>query len=242
MRRRGASLLAAAAALLLCVCGCETTQELSAKIGRELGHQSAITGTTKLGAVNAAVRVGRTVLLSSGGQSAVALQLVNTSATAQVAFPVLIDVTNAAGRSVYSNDTAGIDPSLQQLALLAPHSRAWWVDNQVLATAPKSVGVRIGSSTAAAPAATPQITTSGVSASASFPGPHVAVTVTNRSAVAQRELAVYAVIQSANSVVGAGRGVVPSLAAHASAQLLIPVVGSIHGPTISLTAAPSDLR
>ena len=29
--------------------GCETTQELSAKIGRELGHQSAIAGTTSIG-------------------------------------------------------------------------------------------------------------------------------------------------------------------------------------------------
>jgi hypothetical protein len=242
MRRRGAGLLAAAAALLLCVCGCETTQELSAKIGRELGHQSAITPTAKLGAVNVAVHVGRNVLLSAGGQSAVALQLVNTSATAQVAFPVLIDVTNAAGRSVYSNDTEGIDPSLQRLALLAPHSSVWWVDNEVLATAPKRVGVKLGASTAAAPAATPEITTSAASASASFPGPHVSVTVTNRSAIAQRELAVYAVIESGERVVGAGRGIVPALAANASAQLVIPIVGSIDGRTISLTAAPTDLH
>jgi hypothetical protein len=242
MRRRGAARLAAAAALLLCVCGCETTQELSAKIGRQLGHQSAITGTAKLGTLNAAVRVGRKVLLSSGGQTAVALQLVNASATTQVAFPVLIDVTNAAGRPVYSNGTEGIDISLQQLALLAPHSSAWWVDNEVLATAPKSVSVKLGASTAAAPAAAPEITTTGASASASFPGPHVAVTVTNRSAVAQRELAVYAVLQSGERVVGAGRGVVPALAARASAQLLIPIVGSIDGRTISLTAAPTDLH
>jgi hypothetical protein len=240
MRRRGGA-LAAAAALLLCASGCETTQELSAKIGRKLGHQSSITGTAKLGAVNTAVRVVRKVLLSSGGQSAVALQLVNTSATAQVAFPVVIDVTDAAGHTVYTNNTAGLEASLQTLALLAPHASAWWVDNEVLGAAPTGVAVKLGSSTASAPTTTPAIATSAVSASASFPGPHVAATVANRSSVAQSELAVYAVILKGDTVVGAGRGVVVSLAARASAQLVIPIVGSIDGRTISLTAAPADL-
>ena len=42
----------------------------------------------------------------------------NTSAHAQADFPVLVDVLDSAGRSVYRNDTQGIEPSLQQLALL----------------------------------------------------------------------------------------------------------------------------
>ena len=40
-----------------------------------------------------------------------------------------------------------------------PHASAWWVDNEVLASAPHSVSVRIGASTAAAPATLPKITT-----------------------------------------------------------------------------------
>jgi hypothetical protein len=240
--RRCAAALAAAAAIAVAAAGCETTQEQSAKIGRKLGHQSADTSQTSLGKANPFVRITRTALVSAGGSTAVALLLTNTSGQAQVAFPVLINVLDAAGKSVYQNDTNGIEPSLQQLTLLAPHQNAWWVDNEVLANEPKSVSAQIGSSTATAPATTPQIATRAVSSSASFPGPHVSATVVNSSKVAQRELAVYAVILNGDTVLGAGRGLIASLAPGASTQVLIPVIGSISGRTIILTAAPSQLR
>jgi hypothetical protein len=241
MRRRGAA-FAAAAAVLLSVAGCETTQEQSAKIGRALGKQSAIAGQTSLGSASRAVRVRTKVLISSGGSTAVALELTNTSAQAQVGFPILIDVADGAGKSVYKNNTSGIEPSLQQLALLAPHATVWWVDNEVLATAPKSVSAQIGASKASAPASIPQIETSRASASASFPGPHVSATVTNRSELAQSELAVYAVILKGGQAVGAGRAVIASLAPGTSTQVLIPVIGAIAGGTIALTSAPTTLH
>jgi hypothetical protein len=43
-------------------------------------------------------------------------------------------------------------------------------------------------------------------------------------------------------VVGAGRGIVAALAAGASAQVEIPIVGTVSGSTISLTVPPTDLR
>jgi hypothetical protein len=240
---RPAAALAATAAILLCASGCETTQELSAKIGRKLGHQSAVAGTTSLGAANRDVRVERSALLGAGGQYAVALELTNAGAKAQSDFRVLIDVLDAKGRSVYRNDTEGIEASIQQLALLPAHATEWWVDNEVVASGgvPSSVTAAVGASTGAVPAAVPAITTRGVSASDSFPGPHVSATVDNRSTVAQSELAVYAVALHGSSVVGAGRGIVPALAAGASAQVEIPMVGSVDGSTISVTVAPTDL-
>jgi len=240
--RPTAAAIAALAAIVLGAAGCETTQSESAKIGRRLGHQSAVAGQTSLGEASRSVRVKRKVLLSVGGSSAVALELVNASAQAQVAFPVLIDVSNAAGKSIYRNDTKGIEPSLQQLALLGPHASAWWVDNEVLGSGPRSVSAQIGSSTAPAPASLPQMATSAVSVSATFPGPHVSATVANDSKLAQRELAIYAVILNGSRVVGAGRGVIASLAAGARTQVLIPVIGTIDGRTIALTAAPSALH
>jgi hypothetical protein len=241
MRRRGAA-FAAAATLLLSVAGCETTQQQSAKIGRELGKQNAITGQTSLGSASRAVRVRSKVVISSGGSTAVALELTNTSAQTQVGFPILIDVADAAGKSVYENNTNGIESSLQELALLAPHATVWWVDNEVLATAPKTVSARVGASKASAPASIPQITTSKASASASFPGRHVSATVTNRSKLAQSELAVYAVILMGGQAVGAGRSVIASLGPGASTQVLIPMIGAIDGSTIALTAAPTTLH
>jgi hypothetical protein len=240
---RPAAALAATAAILIGASGCETTQELSAKIGRKLGHQSAVAGTTSLGAANRTVRVERTALLGSGGQYAVALELTNAGAKAQADFAVLIDVLDAKRRSVYRNDTKGIEASIQRLALLPAHATEWWVDNEVLAAGgpPASVTAAVGASTGAVPTAVPAITTRGVSASDSFPGPHVNATVENRSTVAQSELPVYAVALRGGSVVGAGRGIVAALAAGASAQLEIPMVGSVDGSTISLTVAPTSL-
>ena len=241
---RAAAALAAATTIAIGAAGCETTQELSAKIGRKLGHQSAIVGTTKLGALNRDVRVLRTALLSGGGETAVAVELTNTSAHTQTDFPVLVDVLDSAGRSVYRNDTQGIEPSLQQLAPLPAHATAWWVDNDLLASGgvPKTVSAAIGASTQSAPATVPAIATKGVSGSDSFPGPHVTVTVENRSKIAQSQLPVYAVALAGGRVVGAGRGIVPTLAAGASAQVLVPIVGTVSGSTISLTIPPTGLR
>jgi hypothetical protein len=241
---RAAAALAAAATIAIGVSGCETTQELSARIGRKLGHQSAIAGTTKLGAANRAVRVSATALLSAGGETAVAVELTNSGAQTQTDFPILLDVLDARGRSVYRNDTNGIEPALQQLALLPAHATAWWVDNDLLASGgvPATVTVAVGASTASAPASVPAIATKDVSASDTFPGPHVSVTVENRSAVAQSELPVYAVALRAGRVVGAGRGVVAALAAGASAQVLVPIVGTVSGSTISLTIPPTGPR
>ncbi len=241
---RTAAALAAAAVTVVALGGCETTQELSAKIGRKLGHQTATVGTTRLGAVNPDVRIAKTVLLSSGGQSVVALELTNTTARTQTDFPVLINVRDAKGTAVYSNDTKGIEASLQQLALLAAHATVWWVDNEVLASGgvPKTVAAAVGASTAGAPASVPRITTADVRASNSFPGPHVGLTVENRSAVGQSQLPVYAVALRGGRVIGAGRGIVPALAAGSSAQVLVPIVGAVAGSTISLTVPPTGLR
>jgi hypothetical protein len=235
----------AAGLIVLGASGCETTQQQSAKIARTLGHQSAIAGTTRLGAANRDVRIEQEALLTAGGQSAVALKLTNTSARAQADFPVLIEVLNAKGGPVYRNNSSGIEASIQQFALLAPHATAWWVDNEVLASGgvPKTATGRLGAATTQAPSgAVPSITTHGVSASDSFPGPHVSVTVRNRSTIGQRQLPVYAVALKGGQVVGAGRAIVPSLAPGAGAQVQVPMVGSVSGSTISIAVPPTASR
>jgi len=240
---RAAAAVAAAGAIALLLGACETTQQRSAAIARQLRHQNAFTAITGLGAANHDVRISRAVLLTAGGQSAVALALTNTSATAQVALPVLVAVLDARGRTIYRNDTRGIEPSLQQLALLGAHQTAWWVDNEVLAGGvPTRVSGELGAATAAAPTRLPAITTSGVSASNDFPGPHVSVTVTNHSALAQAELPVYAVALHGATVVGAGRAIVASLAPGASTPVLIPMIGSVSAATVALTVPATAVR
>ena len=234
MRRATAPLCALVA---LAASGCETTQQLSARIGRSLGHQSAIAGTTVTGERNRNVRVDATALIA-GSPAAVAVQLTNESATPQTNILVALDVLDAKGVSVYRNDTSGIEPSLQQLALLPAHATVWWVDDQVLggAGAPSSVTVRVGAATSR-PRSGPAIAPSGKSASDAFPGPHVSATLRNTSSVAAHALAVYAVTIRSGRAVGAGRALVASLAPGANTSVTIPITGVATAARIELTVA-----
>jgi len=236
---RAAAAIAAAAALVLG--GCETTQQQSARIGLRLGHQSARAGTTRIGARNRVVRVVRTAIVA-GSPAAVAVELTNTSATAQAAIPVLIAARDAKGATVYRNDTRGIQPSLQQLALLPAHTTAWWVDNEVLASGGAATAVTVQVGAASATRTVPRVAARDPQASDSFPGPHVDVTVHSAAAAAQSQLPLYAVAIRAGRVVGAGRALIPSLGGGASATAEIPMTGAVSGATIAITVAPSPGR
>ena len=233
MKRAAAPLCALVA---LAASGCETTQQLSAQIGRRLGHQSAIAGTTATGARNRDVRVDATALIA-GRPAAVAVELTNLSANAQADVPVTLDVRDAKGMSVYRNDTKGIEPSLQQIAALPGHATRWWVDDQILGTGvPSAVSVRVEAATTT-PRPASAIVASGTSASDAFPGPHVSTTLRNTSNVPLRAVAVYAVTIRGGRAVGAGRALVASLAPGAGASVTIPITGVATGARIELTVA-----
>ncbi|HST56624.1 MAG TPA: hypothetical protein VLJ42_12130 [Solirubrobacteraceae bacterium] len=135
----------AGGALALLASGCERTQSESARLGHEGAGLIADTRTADLGGVNHDVRIARTAILQGSGRTAAAVQLTSTVAQPQVDIPVLIDVRGAKGVSVYRNDVQGNQTSLHELPLLRGRRRAWWVDDQVLASgAPKSVQVRVG--------------------------------------------------------------------------------------------------
>ena len=232
--KRAAAALAAAALTALTASGCETTQEESAKIGARLGHQTANPGTTRLGAVSRSVRIVRSALVA-GSPAAVAIELRNTGASAQAAIPVSVTVRDARGAVVYRNDTTGIEASIQQLALLPAHATGWWVDNEVLANGAATTSARVGAAERPA-AASAALTLSNVSASNSFPGPHVTVTVHSDGSAARSQLPVYAVATSHGRVVGAGRAVLASLPARTDVQAEIPMTGTITGASIAVSA------
>jgi hypothetical protein len=239
MRTRAATALAATALTALALSGCETTQQESAKIGRQLGHQSADAGTTGIGVANRSVRVVASALLA-GAPGAVAVELRNDGA-AQADVPVGVAVRDAKGAVVYRNNTKGIEPSLQALSLLPARATVWWVDNEVLASGGVAAHViaAVGAARGRAAAGADGLTASGVSASNSFPGPHVDLTVHNASATAQARLTVFAVATAGGKVVGAGRAVLATLAARASGSVEVPMTGTVTGATVSLTLAPS---
>jgi hypothetical protein len=241
MTTRAGAALAAMAFAALALSACETTQQESAKIGRQLGKQTADAGTTGIGTVNRYVQVVRTALVA-GTPAAVALELRNTSGTAQAQIPVGVAVRDAKGAIVYRNDVKGIESSIQEMTLLPAHATAWWVDNEVLASGglASSVTAAVGAARGSAPAVAPSVTFASVSASDSFPGPHVEATVHNGAGPALTQLTLYAVATSAGKVVGAGRAIVPSLPSAGSEGIEIPMTGAVTGASIALTSAPAS--
>lgn len=239
MTRKAAALAAIVLAGLLT--GCETTEQKSAAIAKSIGPVSATTQTEKIKHPNATIHVTDSTLVHANGSTVAAVELSN-SGGAQADVPVLINVTDAQGKSGYSNDTVGIAPSLQQIALVPANSTVWWVDN-VLATASTAtqLSAAVGTAKAPAPTTLPAITTTAVKSTTNFIGPIVTGTVTNHSAVAQTELALYAVAVRSGQVLAAGSDIIPALAPGASATFEIPLTGKPDGAAVQLTIAPADL-
>lgn len=222
---------------------CESTQQESEKIGREGKQLAAGQGSLKLGAVNRGVRVSDVTLLSSAGRTAVAARLTGTATRPQREVPVLVEVTGAHGKVAYSNETGGLEASLQRMALLRPGQGEWWVDDQVLSShSATGVKVRVGSgSTPRAASAPPMLSTTT---------PHLAeqgglsvlsASVVNHSAKAQAKVPVFAVAVRGGRVVAAGRAVVSVLPGHrgASVPVQIFLVGNPAGASIELTVVPT---
>jgi hypothetical protein len=135
-------------ALAVTASACESTESESAKIAREGGPAAAGPSALKLGAANGGVRASDVTLLSSGGRTAVAVKLTATSHGAQRNVPLLVNVTGAGGKVLYTNGTGGVEAALQRIALLRPHESTWWVDDQVLvAQQASAVKVRVGTGT-----------------------------------------------------------------------------------------------
>ena len=127
------------AAVPLVLSACESTADRSARIAGEGRRKIQATGRLEI-RPNGDVRAGRAaVVRGAGGAVAAAVELRNHSGRAQADVPVLIDVRDARGASVYRNDTVGLQPELQRLALVRGHASAWWVNDQLLgARAPRS--------------------------------------------------------------------------------------------------------
>ncbi|MDX6701181.1 MAG: hypothetical protein QOF26_1407, partial [Baekduia sp.] len=133
------------------VAACESTADKSAQIARE-GKKAVQDAGTLAIRRSTDLRVARAVVIrGTGGAVAAAVEVRNRGARAQRDVPVLIDVRDAKGGSLYKNDAVGLQPALQRLASVRAHKTSWWVNDQVtVASSPRSVMARV---VAAPPAA-----------------------------------------------------------------------------------------
>ena len=235
----------ALAALVLA--GCETTAEESAKLEKQAkAHERvARVQSTPLSArvAHASTRAHVTGALVMRGSeaTAVAVTLANTSSSTLRDIPIEVTAHGSGGSVVYTNDVAGLSPSLTSVALLPAHSSLTWIDDQVQATAaPSSVSARLGEGERVTQGI-PRLSAEGRVTEVSSSGVLLEGHVVNHSSVEQRELVVYCVARRGGRVVAVGRAVLTQAPAHSATRFEIFFEGNPKGAQLELTAPPTTL-
>jgi hypothetical protein len=221
---------------------CQSTEQESAKIGREARATPAGAAALKLGAPNRSVHVSQVTLIGDAGRLAVAAKLTNTSARAQIDVPLLVSVTGRGGKVLYSNKAGGVEPSLQRIALLRPGQSAWWVDDQVLTSqAALAARLRVGSGPRTRASAFPEISTSATHSAREAGISTLSAKLVNRSTRGQSKVPVFGVALRGGRVVAAGRAVVGALPGRRGASVAFQMVfvGNPTGAKVELSPVPS---
>jgi hypothetical protein len=234
--------IALVAVLPVALGACESNQARSARIARAGSHLIATRAALKITAPSRTIRVGRTaVLRGSRGSAAVAVELRNTGATARAGFPVLVDVRGTAGTSLYRNDQAGIQPSLQRMGTIRAGRTEWWVDDQVTSTAPPAkVSAEAGDG--AAVAHPPRVALRHVAFASDASGRFLTGTVVNASTTALADVPIYAVALRGGRVRAAGRAIVPALPPAGRGKpvhFALYLTGDARGAHLALSVAPT---
>lgn len=237
--RRLLSLLGVIAVLF--ATACETTREKSARLEAQ-GQKLAVEGKIELKQTNRDLQVTDDFLLTDQYGSAVVLRVKNKAAKGQVDVPIQVDVKDAKGKSVYKNDTEGLEDGLIHLQIIGPKEETWWVNDQVLATGkPASFNYEVGVPDGQYPAKVPEIQVSKPKLEVDpTSGLKVAGTVVNKSSIEQVDLLLYAVATKGGKVVAAGRGLIPKLKTDGKGEAYnIFFIGDPKGAEIEVFATPT---
>ncbi|MHB8233345.1 MAG: hypothetical protein ACYDHT_01695 [Solirubrobacteraceae bacterium] len=240
MRRARLLALALAAVALG---GCETTAEKSAQLQRQAKRVTLDEKGLSITHESAEIKVVSATVVRDSERAAAVVTLHNNSAQAQRGVPIAIVVKDARGRTLFQNNGAGLEGALVSLPSIGPHATATWVDDQLPATgAPASVSARVGEAPGVAKAL--PVLAIGAAQLSQDPasGTVASASVSNRSAIKQQGLVVFAVGRRAGRVVTAGRAIVPELAARASAPFQVSLVGDASGAQLQFVAPPSSVE
>ena len=224
------------------VSACESTADKSAKIAAE-GRKAVSASETLKIKPSAELRVARAVVVrGDGGAVAAAVEVRNRGASEQRDVPVLIDVRDAKGASLYKNDTVGLQPALQRLASVRSRQTAWWVNDQVTAAGASRVRARVGAAPVAKPGSVPRVRVTGAHFDGDATGRYLTGTVVNPSRAVLTNVPIFAVALKGTRVVAAGRALVPKLPAAGSPKKVVFrlfFVGDPRGARVQLTVAPN---
>jgi len=226
------------------VAGCQSTQDKSAALEAQ-GAEIAKVEKIKIGAANQAIEVTDQTLLTDQYGSAAVLRVKNSSPENQVAVPVALEVKDSKGKSIYKNNTEGLEKGLITIPLVEGNSETWWVNDQVLVSRkPKSADVTIGKSDVPSPGQIPEIQVSPPTVELDpVSGTNITGEVTNKSGIEQIDLLLYAVATEGGKVVAAGRGLIPKLKTGGKPEpYRIYFIGDPKNADIEVFALPSNFE
>lgn len=188
------------------------------------------------------VKVGSTTLLHDRNGDAIVVQLTNKSNRTLVSVPILVEIRSGK-RTVYKNDTAGLDFALNHVAMIKPHETFYWVNDQVTAQG-GSAKVTVGQPEGKQPSGpVPQFSVSSPRPGQDLSGPKVSGTVSLRSNVDQQHLILFAVARHGGRIVAAGRGQIKALKHNAKpAPYVIYFIGNPVGADVTIQAPATTLK
>jgi hypothetical protein len=220
---------------------CESSQDKARAI-----QEQAIASAPKplvIPKPNKDLKVGDTALLHDQNGDAIVVQLTNDTANTLVNVPILVDIRDAKGKTVFKNDTAGLDFALNHIAVIEPHQTFYWVNDQVTAQG-KTAKVTVGEPEGKAPTgALPELAVSPPKPGHDFSGAKVSGTVTDKSKLDQQHLILFAVARQGGRIVAAGRGQIKALKVGArAAPYVIYFIGNPVGADVTIQAPPTVLQ
>jgi hypothetical protein len=233
------ALIAAAVGALLT--GCESTQSKSARLEKEGGGLTKERGLV-VRKSNPEVKVLWTEALQDENGSAAVVALRNTGKHGFARLPVAIDVKDQGGKSIFKNNTPGLQQSLTEAPLLRPGATFLWVNDQITAAGrPRNVRAKVGMSRGRFDSP-PRIKVSGVRLRADpVDGTGAIGIVTNDSRLEQRKLVLYGVVRRGRRVTAAGRALVNRLKPHKRTRFQLFFIGDPRKGQLSIAAPPTVL-
>ena len=228
----------------LTLTACESTQDKAKEVQAENARLLASEHGISVKKPFKDVKVLGTTLLRDQYGDAVVVEVRNESKQTLVNMPILIDLRDAKGKSVYRNDLPGLDPALTHIPLLRPGESFDWVNDQLSPSGiPKTAKVRVGPPRGTAPKQLPEIEVGPAKTEDNPSGILARGKITNKSQIDQLKLVVYAVARSGGQVVAAGRGQFKNLKAGGNpGDYNIFFIGDPGGGEVTVTAPPSVMQ
>jgi hypothetical protein len=221
---------------------CQSTQSRSAELEKEGAKTLLADSGLQIEKESTDVKVVSTTLLTDANGSAVVVGLHNDSNQSLINVPILVNVLDAKGKSVYSNDIPGIEPALAAVPYIPAGGEVEWINDQVLATGkPKSVKVKVGASTDTYSGPLPDIEVTEPKLEGDpVSGLEATGKVVNRTGEEQKRLLLYVVARSGGKVVAAGRGAIEHMKASTKPlQYDVFFIGDPAGAKLELTQFPA---